>query len=520
MNYPLWEVPIIGGGWVIGGIAIIHVLISHFAVGGGLYLPMAERKALREGRADWLEVLRGHSRFFLILTGVFGVATGVGIWFAIGLVNPEATSALIHNFVFGWAIEWTFFTVELTTAAVYYYTWGRVSDSLHLTVGWVYALFSLLTLVIINGILTFMLTPGESWLGVAGTGEEATKFWQALFNPTYWPSLGLRTLICISLAGVWSLVTGSRIDGFERPELKTRVIKFSSKWLIPAFLLIPVFFVWYIKMVPVEQRALITLGIPATAPGVFSQVTRAVLVTMMTSATIGAVVYFLAYRNPRDFTFGHACAVLLLALAATASTEQAREMLRKPYVIGQYMYSNGVRIKGGAATVAQFNRDGYLTSTPWATPTEREAWGRMDAFVGAQPTPAPGQPVPAVNLNQVDQRMRLARGELMFRGQCMPCHTLDGYRSVRRLIAVQPDREAIGNLLTKLHEDSTFRPYMPPLVGTSQEMAALGEYLATLLPVKKEGATSVAAKPAAPAPATVAPSPTATPKPTAPTLAK
>lgn len=39
--------------------------------------------------------------------------------------------------------------------------------------------------VIINGILTFMLTPGDAWLAVAGTGQEASRFWHAFFNPTY-----------------------------------------------------------------------------------------------------------------------------------------------------------------------------------------------------------------------------------------------------------------------------------------------------------------------------------------------
>jgi hypothetical protein len=39
MNYPFWNVPHIGSGWVIGLIAIFHIMISHFAVGGGLYLP-------------------------------------------------------------------------------------------------------------------------------------------------------------------------------------------------------------------------------------------------------------------------------------------------------------------------------------------------------------------------------------------------------------------------------------------------------------------------------------------------
>src|ERR1039457_3710217 len=158
MNYPFWEIPILGSGWVIGIIAIFHVMISQFAVGGGLYLPMAERKALQmpkgKLRTDWLNQLVSHSKFFLILTGVFGTISGVGIWFAIGLTHPEATSALIHNFVFGWAIEWVFFLVELATAAVYYSTWNRIDPKLHLKVGWVYAGASVCTLIIINGILT------------------------------------------------------------------------------------------------------------------------------------------------------------------------------------------------------------------------------------------------------------------------------------------------------------------------------------------------------------------------------
>src|ERR1700753_3293514 len=101
MNYPFWDIPHIGSGWVIGMIAIYHVIISQVSV--------------------------------------WGTVSGVGIWFAIGLTHPEATSTLIHNFVFGWAMEWVFFMVELTTVAVYYYTWNRIPEKLHLKVGWVYA---------------------------------------------------------------------------------------------------------------------------------------------------------------------------------------------------------------------------------------------------------------------------------------------------------------------------------------------------------------------------------------------
>jgi cytochrome bd-type quinol oxidase subunit 1 len=445
MNYPFWNVPQIGSGWVIGLIAIFHVMISHFAVGGGLFLPLTERKALREGRRDMLGVLRKHSRFFLVLTGVFGAVSGVGIWFAIGLAHPEATSTLIHNFVFGWAIEWVFFLVELSAAAVYYYTWGRISDELHMKVGWLYAVSSLLTLVIINGILTFMLTPGESWQAVAGTGQESSRFWQAFFNPTYWPGLLLRTVVCVSLAGVWALVTASRLGEESSVDLRRSFIRWSSRWLVPSFVAMPFLLAWYLWQVPESQRALLSFGISTIGSGAFTQVTRMALIIVMSSATIAGLVYFLAWRSAEDFGFGHALAILGLALVCTASTEYSREMLRKPYVIGKHMYSNGVRKRD----VERFNKEGYLTNTLWV---------------------ADGMPV------------NLAKGQAMFRGQCMACHTVDAYRPMETLLAGR-DRAGIRNLLGILHEakaDSPYRAFMPPLVGTTEEIDALADYLLTI----------------------------------------
>jgi cytochrome bd ubiquinol oxidase subunit I len=445
MNYPFWDVPHIGSGWVVGLIAIFHIMIALFAVGGGTYLVLAEQKALREGRRDWLEAIRGHSKFFLILTGVFGTVSGVGIWFAIGLANPEATSTLIHNFVFGWAMEWVFFLIELTTAAVYYYSWGRISDKLHVTVGWVYAISSVCTLIIINGILAFMLTPGDSWLAVAGTGEEASRFWQAFFNPTYWPNLAIRCLICASLAGVWALVTCSRIDGQQQPELKTSLVRWSVLWFGPTFILLPLAMLWYLWCVPESQRALLQLGISTIGSGLFTQVTRVALIVALASATIVVVTYLFAWRTPREFSFGQALAIVFLALIATASGEYGRELLRKPYVIGQHMFANGVRVND----VDKLKKDGYLTHSLWT---------------------------------RTGDNANLARGEAMFRGQCLACHTTDGYRSIKRLLG-ERNREAIGNFLTVLHDykaDSPYRSFMPALAGTPDEVTALGDYLATL----------------------------------------
>lgn len=447
MNYPFWDVPVLSGGGVIGLIAVYHLLIALFAVGGGLYLPIAERKAIREGREDWLGVLKRHAKFFLVLTAAFGTTSGVGIWFAIGLANPEATSTLIHNFVFGWAIEYVFFIVELTMAAAYYYTWDKIDRGLHLKIGYIYAASSFLTLVIINGILTFMLTPGETWLSVAGSGNEASVFWYAFFNPTYFPSLVIRTLIAWSLAGIWALVTASRIDGFAQPGLKKQIISWSAKWLIPAFVLVPFCFLWYLAMVPESSRQLLDLGISTIGQGTFTQVTRSAMITVMTSATIIALVYFVAVRNSRSFNLGWAISILLLALAATGATEQAREMLRKPYVIGDFMYSNGVR----KYEVPKFNSEGYLAHSIWKSKDTS-------------------------SMTEVD------RGELMFRGQCGACHTQTGYRAMSVLLKDRDER-SIENIVGMLHaynDDSPYRKYMPPLVGKDDEMKALVAYLKTL----------------------------------------
>lgn len=461
MNYPFWDVPYIGSGWVIGGIAIFHIMISHFAIGGGLYLPLAEQKARREGREDWLIVLQKHSKFFLILTGVFGAVTGVAIWFAIGLANPEGTSTLIHNFVFGWAIEYVFFLVELTTAAIYYYTWNKISPSLHLKIGYLYAATSWLTLVIINGILTFMLTPGTTWLEVAGTGNEASVFWYAFFNPTYFPSLILRTLVATSLAGVWALVTASRIDGFKDGKLKSSIVRWSVKWLIPSFVLMPVAFAWYLYMVPESNRQLMSLGVSTIGAGTFTHVTRAILVSVMASATIAVLAYFVAYRNPRTFKLGWAASVLFLALAATAATEQAREMLRKPYVIGSFMYSNGIR----RSEVEKFNTEGYLVHSMWSPQEEKTS---------------PFKPVGGIS----DEAKTVKKGELMFLGQCAACHTREGYRAMEGLLKGR-DEKSIRNIIQTLHEykeDSPYRAFMPPLVGKDDEIEALVQYLRTLTP--------------------------------------
>ena len=479
MNYPFWVVPIIGSGWVIGIIAIIHILISHFAVGGGFYLVLAERRAVKLGKSDWLEYIKKHSNFFLLLTVVAGAMTGVGIWFSIGLTSPEATSSLIHNFVLGWAAEWTFFLTEISAILVYYYTWNKVSQKIHLKIGWIYAIAAWMSLFIINGILTFMLYPGETWLAAAGTGKEASAFWSAFFNPGSFPSLVFRTLICLALAGVFALITGSRIDAKKEGALKEDVIKWSAKWLMPAFLLLPFAAIWYFYSIPAANRSLFKRGVSTIGQGIFTQITRDTVALIVAAIISFILVYFLAWKQPRAISTGQAIIILLSAFTIIAAFEHIREMARKPFVIGGYMYANGTRV----SEKDHFNKNGYLTNSIWAKDKEKAFWLSIDTTSIDNPEKDLLSLNSMKDSNSEHKKFILRRGELMFQGQCMVCHTIDGYRPMLRLLRGR-DKSSIYTMMTILYDsktDSIYRAFMPPLVGTKGEILSLVEYLNSLI---------------------------------------
>ncbi len=93
MNYPVWDVAF-GAGLPIAAVSILHVFVSHFAVGGGLFLVLTEKRDYRTSDGELLKWLKSHTKFFVLVTVVFGAVSGVGIWFTIGLINPSATSSL------------------------------------------------------------------------------------------------------------------------------------------------------------------------------------------------------------------------------------------------------------------------------------------------------------------------------------------------------------------------------------------------------------------------------------------
>ncbi|MEZ4485606.1 MAG: c-type cytochrome [Syntrophotaleaceae bacterium] len=419
MNYPVWYLPSIGGGTLIALIAIGHVFVSHFAVGGGLLLPLAEGLARKRGDAGLLAFTRRFARFFVLLTLVYGSLTGVGIWFVISLVQPGGTSLLIHQFVFAWAAEWVFFLVEIVAISVYLYSFDRMAPRIHQAVGWIYFGAAWCSLFIINGIITFMLTSG------APTSDGS--FWRAFFNPSFWPSLAFRTLLTIILAGLFALLFSSFC---KDANLRRRLTRYSCGLTLPALLAaIPTAW-WYLHRLPQPVSDLVAGASPTITRALHLGGAGALLVFLILSFGL-----WLPGRAGRPL----AALALAAALVMMGGFEWSREAARRPFVLQQAMFSNGI----APAQLQSLQEQGFLATARWS------------AFQRAAQDP-------------------MLAGRELFKFQCYACHTLDGFNNDLRQRIRDMSPEALAGYIGGLHD---IRYFMPPFAGNSEERLALAGFL-------------------------------------------
>ncbi len=446
MNYPIWETTRFGGGSWIALIAILHVYISHLAVGGGLFIWLTDRKAWRENNPQLHDYLRRHTWFFLYLTMVFGGVSGVGIWFIIALVNPTGTSLLIHNFVFGWAIEWVFFLGEITALLLYAYRFPHLDRKGRQILAFFYALFAWLSLFIINGILSFMLTPGR-W-------ADTHYFWHGFLNPTFFPSLIFRTAMAVMIAGLFGLVTAVRCGeaGF-----RNQLVRYCSRWLLLPVPLAIVAGAWYWAAIP-----------EATRLAGFGQNRDTWFFIKVFAAASGALFVLgvaVALSSGRFFQRVATVLVAAIGLSWIGGFEYIREIVRKPYLITGELYANSLPVFGQAG----IDRFGLLPRARWS------------------------------EIKSVTADHQKEAGRELFNLQCLGCHTIGGGRN-DILRATRP--LSYQGILSQLTGQGRLLRYMPPVLGTAEEKAALAVYLADL------GGKEIRREPE---PAAIKPAPTAVP---------
>lgn len=495
MDYPIWDLAM-GGGFLMAIVAIPHVIVAHFAVGGGLLIAVTETLAVKRDDPELRELARRSSLVLILVSTVFGAISGVGIWVVAGLISPAAISSLIHTYVWGWAMEWVFFILEIVAALVYYSTWDKISKGAHLLVGWLYFIGAYMSLVIINGIITFMLTPGR-WL-------ETQAFWDGFFNPTYWPALFLRTGIVILMATSFMAFSALKASETRR----NAVMRYLGLWFVAGALISYAGYRWWEAALPDTVLNLFAGSSPALAT---LASTRSFTLWMLTAALIvGAVILVAAPKLARAATV---TVMALLAFMFFGGYERLREGTRKPFLIHSHMFSNGLLVED----IETINERGILAHSGWVA----------------------SGPDSAVDV-----------GRRIFKAECSSCHTIDGYQSIRAALPTYSDMVAVAKgdstgsgqrafeaECAACHLDSSFEemkellpsaeemaedpemirdlnngmiyasvsllremgesyaavprdemintaelhsPYMPPFVGTEEELEALVEYLGNL----------------------------------------
>ena len=438
MEYPIFEVPYLGGSLLIATIAIVHVFISHFSVGAACLIAVAERRAIRTGDESMRQQLRKYAWIILLGPYVLGTVTGVGIWFTIALVSPRAVSLLIHQFVWDWAIEWVFFIIEGVAISIYVFYWDRMAPKAHNRIGWIFAICSIATLLVINAIVSFMLTPGDWQPFAAGALN-----YKAIFNPTYIPSALGRILICLALAGAGAVALLA-FDTKMPDEIKRKLASLAYKFMLPAALCIPLGIWTFSKM---SDRAQTFLMGGAAPLQLFLGFGMAALMTLLV-ATIVAMIRKNSIPSPMGATL-----LCLLAFISFGAMEFVREGSRKPYVIEGFMYSTGVtpqtaQAVDSKANITQTRINGILSVSGW----------------------------PLIEWNGQGKPAPLQRGRAVYRSACLRCHSVDGYNAVRPLVKGWSDG-TINHLLDNMDE---IRPAMPPFPGTQLDKHDLVIYLKSL----------------------------------------
>ncbi|MBM3470264.1 MAG: hypothetical protein FJX73_05675 [Armatimonadetes bacterium] len=451
MHYPWWYVPLLTSPMLIAAIAVLHVLVAHYAVGGGLFLAVEVRHAYRTHNRHYLAYLKQHAWFFILLTVVYGAITGVGIWWTIGLASPLATRTLIHIFVFGWAMEYVTFIIEIVAAFIFYYYWGRPDPKTHQTMGWIYAGSAWLSLVLITGITGFMLNPG-AWL-------QSKNFWVGLLNPQFVPQVLARTGGAILLATLYVYLHAA--FKIKDPALRDLVAKRSARpGLLGSILILIGGMGWY-AFLPESARAALM------ASGVLTVLTALIFAT---TAIVFVMLYLGPYRNPGWLSPGFAILLFIFGVGAFSTGEFIREAVRKPYIVYNIVMGNQLLTE----QLPQVRKVGYLESGTWTK-----------AFVASQyPQVMDGTKIVREKLSGLSEPDQVRLGHLIFQYACNNCHsTTAGYSAVGHLMrGWTPD--IIRSTVPHLGDVNIF---MPPWAGTPEETEMLVKYLASIALPRPEG---------------------------------
>lgn len=422
--YPSHDFGPLMKGLVIGGMGIFHVFLAQFAIGGGMLMVYFQWVA-QSGR-DPVGTLRkfidGYFKLLVLVSFVLGALTGVGMWFTSIQISPHTIGLMVQEFHWLWATEWTFFCVEVIAGYAFYRYGKSLPDPIRLRLLAVYSLASWFSLFWINGILSWQLTPG-AW-------TVSHNVWDGFFNPSFWPSLVYRTIVCMVIASLAACTLVNAI-AFSSNERRV-IIQHATRFLLP-MIAMPILGFWYLQVLPSDSREWVMGGSVA--------MTLFMNVAVGASALIAGYAWLALWWQQLTMNGATATLLLVLAFAASAGGEFVREGSRKPYTVRQTLYSNSIT----PARVARLRQVGSISGDPYPVLTD----------------------VPFPN-RQIED------GAKVFRVQCSVCHTPAGVNGIVHLAGPWTMDQRRMNIAKLQHT----KPFMPPFAGTPDEVEALVQWIA------------------------------------------
>lgn len=455
MDFPLFHLDWLNDRFLIAVIAIIHVFINHgLAVGFIPYITLLEQQGVVKSGPqevtdlEWDKMVRRMMMVGFVITTTVGAMTGVGIWFSAALISPNSIGSLIRVFYWGWFTEWVVFVLEVVFIMIYFLTWKNSNKSLrakqrHIRFGWFLAVFSWLTMAIIVAILGFMMDPGN-WV-------DDHSLLNGLTNPIYLPQLLFRTPTAMVVAGAFGflliMLFSKKTSLIRKPALKTTAI-----WVLLWLPLSILAAINYYRVIPEAMTANMSTAVGTMDFEQYYSLLKYIILIATSSLALLAIWTLI---KPKKVNLIIVVIPFVLSLGFLGIFERVREFIRKPYVIGNYMYSNLIREED----YPLLQRDGLLKHATYTSITTITPSNKLEA------------------------------GRDVFMIACSRCHTSQGINSIifvfeKMYGAGKPlDINSMKAYIPNMHNGRT---YMPPYPGNEAELDALAHYIFYL---QQSGAT-------------------------------
>jgi hypothetical protein len=256
-NNPFLQFP--GGAkWSIGFLALFHTAVGSLAIGFAFVVTVLQIVGYvrKDNRFD---LLAKRVQLWHVCIYNIGTINAIGLVFALSGLFPQFWSQVFVQFFWTMIIEEALFFMLATTLTLHYFFWDTMwgHKKLHIFMGALLTPMFFLQFFIINGMSSYMLTPGFSegqvsqWSGTAGIlGWDKMAF----FNPSFLMLTLHRTAANFAYAGfVVAAVCGVWLYRSQKSKLQALHEKggrLAFNVAFTSFLALPIigfFYAWVLK---------------------------------------------------------------------------------------------------------------------------------------------------------------------------------------------------------------------------------------------------------------------------------